>query len=149
MKDQKGVTITSLVIYLIGITIVIATIATITTYFYRNTDEKSTKIQTTTQFTKLSSHFVSETKKDNNVVLDSKTEGTLQEGNKVSYIVFSSGNQYTFMNNAIYKNKIKICDNIDDCDFSYMYEDFKYKITVNFKTADMDLTGENAIVYYL
>lgn len=52
-------------------------------------------------------------------------------------------------NNSIYKNKIKICKNIEDCDFSYDYNDSKYSITVNFKITNMDLTGQNAITYTL
>ena len=67
----------------------------------------------------------------------------------MSYIVFSSGNQYTFMNNSIYKNNIKICKNIQDCDFSYIYNYPNYKITVNFKTETIDMTGTNAITYKL
>ena len=52
-------------------------------------------------------------------------------------------------NNAIYKNKIKICKDIEDCDFSYSLNDSKYAITVNYKINNMDLTGENAITYNL
>ena len=52
-------------------------------------------------------------------------------------------------NNSIYKNKIKISKDIEDCDFSYKTTGTKYSITVNFKINNMDLTGENAITYNL
>lgn len=52
-------------------------------------------------------------------------------------------------NNAIYKNNVKICQNVDNCDFTYKYVDSKYAITVNFKTDGIDLTGTNAITYNL
>ena len=36
MKNNKGVTLTSLIIYVIGMTIVVATIATLTSFFYKS-----------------------------------------------------------------------------------------------------------------
>ena len=103
----------------------------------------------TTQFTKFSSIFADEISRKNNTIIDCKTTGSGTE--KISYIIFSSGNQYTFMgkNNAIYKNNVKICQNVDNCDFTYKYVDSKYAITVNFKTDGIDLTGTNAITYNL
>ena len=74
----------------------------------------------------------------------------LENEYKVSYIIFSSGNQYTFKgeNKSIYKNNIKICDNVEDCDFSYSFVDSKYMVKVNFKTNSIDMSGDNAITYY-
>ena len=44
---------------------------------------------------------------------------------------------------------VVICQNVDNCDFTYKYVDSKYAITVNFKTDGIDLTGNNAITYNL
>ena len=38
MKSQKGITLTSVIIYIIGMTMCIGVIATLTTYFYKNMD---------------------------------------------------------------------------------------------------------------
>lgn len=149
MKSDKGITLTSLIIYLIGMAIVIGTIATLTSFFYKNINIEDIKSDTTTQYTKFSSIFLDEINIENNYVIDCKT--SIENEIKISYIIFSSGNQYTFngKNNSIYKNKIKICENVDDCDFSYSFIDSKYLINVNFKTKSIDMTGDNAIVYNL
>lgn len=145
MKNNKGITLTSLIIYVIGMTIMISTVATLTSFFYKNIDIESIN-NDTTQYTKFSSIFSEEINRENNHVIDCKS---LTE--EESYIIFSSGNQYTFNINSkkIYKNNVKICDNVETCDFSYTFIDSKYKIKVNFKTANIDMTGNNAIVYNL
>lgn len=147
MKNNRGVTLASLIIYIIGMIMVIGIISTLTTFFYKNIDVGDINNDTTSQYTKFSSIFIDEVNKKNNFIIDCKT---LEEnGTKVNYIIFSSGNQYTFKseNKSIYKNNIKICDNIEECDFSYSFADSKYSIKVNFKTATIDLTGNNAIIY--
>ena len=145
MKSNKGVTLTSLIIYVIGMTIMVSIIATLTSFFYKNIDIGDIN-SNTTQYTKFTSILSEEVNKKNNSVIDCQS---LTDG--VSYIVFSSGNQYTFNqgSKSVYRNNVKICDNIDTCDFSYTYIDSKYKIKVSFETANIDMTGSNSIVYNL
>lgn len=145
MKSNKGVTLTSLIIYVIGMTIMVSIIATLTSFFYKNIDIGDIN-SNTTQYTKFTSILSEEVNKKNNSVIDCQS---LTGG--VSYIVFSSGNQYTFNqeSKSVYRNNVKICDNIDTCDFSYTYIDSKYKIKVSFKTANIDMTESNSIVYNL
>lgn len=145
MKSNKGVTLTSLIIYVIGMTIMVSIIATLTSFFYKNIDIGDIN-SNTTQYTKFTSILSEEVNKKNNSVIDCQS---LTYG--VSYIVFSSGNQYTFNqgSKSVYRNNVKICDNIDKCDFSYTYIDSKYKIKVSFETANIDMTGSNSIVYNL
>lgn len=145
MKNNNGITLTSLIIYVIGMTIMVATISTLTSFFYKNIDIIDINSDTT-QYTKFSSILAEEINRENNSVIDCKT---LVDG--VSYIIFSSGNQYTFNENSksIYKNNVKICDNVELCDFSYIFIDSKYKIKVNFQTSNIDMSGDNAIVYNL
>lgn len=147
MKNNKGVTLTSVIIYIIGLAITIGIIANLTSFFYKNIDVSEINNDTVTQYTKFSSIFITEINTENNYVIDCKTSNINEE--KTSYIIFATGNQYTFKNNAIYKNKIKICQNIDDCDFSYVFEDSIYKIKVDFKTKSIDMTGNDAIIYNL
>ena len=116
MKNNKGVTLTSLIIYVIGMVIVVASISTLTTFFYKNIDTSAINDNTTTQYTKFLSYFTEEINNSNNKVVECKN----------NYIIFSSGNQYTYMeeNKSIYKNKIKLCDNVEKCEFSYKYQAF-------------------------
>lgn len=145
MKSNKGITLISLITYIIGLTIVLALIATLTSFFYKNISVKDINSDTT-QYTKFSSIFLEETSNKKNYVIDCKS---VTDG--VSYIIFSSGNQYTFDENSrtIYKNNIKICDNVEICDFSYTFVDSTYKIKVNFKTSNIEMLGDNAIIYNL
>ncbi len=151
MKNNRGITLTSLIIYIIGMLIVIATIATLTSFFYRNVDINELERLSTEQFTEFSSIFSKEINKKNNKVIECKTNIEVIDGNdyKISYIIFSSGNQYTYKqeSNTIYKNNIKVCTGIEDCDFSYKFINSIYQIKVNFKTANLNMTGENAVNY--
>ena len=148
MKNQKGVTLISLITYVIGMAIVIGLISTLTTYFYKNIDISSID-NYTSEYTKFTSIFLDEVNIEGNKIIDSKSN--IINGKQVNYIIFSSGNQYTFMeeNNAIYKNNIKICENIDLCNFSYEYVNSKYQVKVELKAGNIDNTGDNAIIYTL
>jgi len=145
MRNNKGITLTSLIIYVIGMTIVVATIATLTSFFYKNIDVADINVDTT-QYTKFSSIFSREFNRENNSVIECKT---LEDG--TNYIIFSSGNQYTYdsESKSIYRNSVKICNNVDICEFSYVFIDSKYKITVDFKTESIDMSGGNAVTYIL
>lgn len=145
MKNNKGITLTSLIIYVIGMTIMVGTIATLTSFFYKNINIGSIN-NDTTQYTKFSSIFSEEINRKDNSVVKCK-----ELNDETSYIIFSSGNQYTFNENSksIYKNNIKICENIEKCGFSYTFVDSKYKITVSFKSGSIDMTGNNAVTYSL
>ena len=146
--NERGVTLTSLIVYIIGLTIVVGVIATLTSFFYKNMEIENINDDSTIQYTKFSNIFLKEINRENNYVIDSRTTNNEE---KISYIIFASGNQYTYrsINHSIYKNNIKICDNVIDCDFNYTLIDSKYNIKVNFKTNNIDLTGENAITYIL
>ena len=146
MKKENGITLTSLIIYVIGMVIVVTTVSTLTTYFYKNIDINSTN-NDTTQYTKFTSVFLDEINKEQNEVIEAKTIS--ESDRKVSYIIFSDGNQYTFKeeNKSIYKNQVKICENIDNCEFSYKYQDSQYIVQVQLKTGKIDKTGNNAISY--
>lgn len=146
MKDNRGITLTSLIIYVIGMVIVVSLIATLTTFFYKNVNVDNIS-KDTTQYTKFSNLFLDEINKKDNDIVECKT--TEDHGQKISYIIFSDGNQYTYKaeNKSVYKNKIKICKDVEECEFSYIYIDSTYQIKINFKTSSVNMTGDNAMVY--
>lgn len=136
MKGDKGITLTSIIIYVIGMFIVVGIIATLTSFFYKNINIQNIS-KDTTQYTKFSSLFLEDINKDGNYIVDCKS----------NYIIFASGNQYTFLNGSLYKNEFKICNNVIRCDFSYFFKDSKYFITINFKTESIDMSEKNAITF--
>ena len=91
MKKNNGITLTSLIIYVTGMLLVVTTIATLTSFFYKNIDIKAIN-NDTTQYTKFSSIFGEEINRSNNSIIDCKS---LSDG--ISYIVFSSGTNIHLM----------------------------------------------------
>ena len=115
MKSEKGVTITSVLIYIIALTIVVIIVGRITTYFYTNMNSVTGDTAANAEYTKFNSYFTDEINIEGNKVADC---GITEDGNY--YIIFSvSGNQYTFLKDGIYMNKTKISDDIEDCRFEY------------------------------
>lgn len=148
IRNTNGITLTSVIIYVIGMVLVVGIISTLTSFFYKNVNIEDINNETA-QYTKFSSIFLDEINGENNYVIDCKSIDEL-EGN-VSYIIFATGNQYTFMkeNNTVYKNQIKICEGVQTCDFSYKFINSEYVIKIDFKTDNMDRTGEKALKYTL
>lgn len=134
MKKENGVTLTSIIIYILALLIVIGVISSLTSYFYRNIDIEGESKITNAQFTKFSSYFTEEINQEGIEVLDTG------ENENVNYIAFSNNTTYTYskQNHCIYVNEIKICTNIDNCTFNCEENGNKYKITVNFKSGDFE-----------
>lgn len=112
MYKDKGITITSLPIYVIAMLLVIAIIATITSFFYTNVNNLDNQSKNISEITKFNMYFIEEVKRNKNEVLD------ISENNHV--IVFSTGNTYTFQqeDKSIYLNNIRICENIANAEFT-------------------------------
>lgn len=125
MKGQKGITLTSLTVYIIVMTIVISVVAFISTYFYKNVDSLSNDINPLTEYTKFNSFFSDEVNHNNIKILECKD----------NYVVFDNGTQYMYVleNKAIYRNQVKIAEDIEMCDFKYTIKNAKDVITVTMK----------------
>ena len=113
MKSERGVTLTSIMIYVVALTVVVLLIGRITTYFYKNINVVKTDTNASAEYTKFNSYFTDEINIEGNEVIDYTEE----------YIIFSkTKNQYTYKNNCIYVNKAKLCENIEICEFNYNKE---------------------------
>ena len=117
MKSQNGITLASLTIYIIAMVIVVATIATITKYFYGNINGLSTRTDAAKEYTSFSSYFISEVNNRENAVLKVSEDS--------SEIIFTSGNQFKFAKKdgsskgIVYYNKAIICKEVESCQFSF------------------------------
>ena len=141
MKTEKGVTLISVLVYVIAMVIVIAVIASLTGYFYSNVDINMESQDISKQYTKFNSFFTDDINKSGNIVIDSDTES------ENPYIVFANKNQYTFIKNnkAIYFNQIKIATNIEKCTFETQIKNGKNVIIVNIEAKDFQKTTEYTI----
>ena len=140
MKSEKGITLISLIIYVIALTIVIGIIAVISGYFYKNIATTSENVEPMVEYTKFNSFFSEEVNYRGIKVLD--CQSTTGDNGKIetSYIVFDNGVQYTYIsaNKGIYRNKVKIARGIDECTFEYKVENAKDIVNVSFKAKKLN-----------
>ncbi len=125
MQNEKGVTLISVTIYIIVMLIIVAVITVLTSYFYHNVDINSASQNLNQQYTKFNSYFTEEVNKKGNKLLEiGETENESGNGTQ-KYIIFSSGNQYTYIpeNQGIYMNQVKIAQNITGCTFTSNQEE--------------------------
>jgi hypothetical protein len=108
MGKNSGLTTTSLIIYVIAMMIVIGIVATITSFFYTNVNSLNDNSDNISEITKFHMYFLGETTKKDNAIL------SIQD----SSITFASGNTFTFQDNCIYLNHIRICEDVYNLKFS-------------------------------
>ena len=133
MKSEKGITIISLIIYVIVLSIVIGMVAIISGAFMDSVDEADMHTDPIEQYTTFNSYFSEEVNHKDIQILECKE----------NYVVFDNGVQYSFIseNRGIYKNKVKICRNIDFCSFSReLSSNGKTVISVHFESGGMNRT---------
>lgn len=138
MKNQKGITLTSLVIYVGVMIIILGVVSTIITQFYKNTTLMQANTDEIIEFNKFNTYFLKEVKLKGNAL------DTIDETNN-SYILFKSGNSFLFDNNKLYFNNIEICDNVEGATFTKKKEDVisvnvtfeKFSKTMDYKIEDI------------
>lgn len=110
MKSEKGITLISLIIYMIAITIVIGILATVSSSFHNNIDYIKENSKYVSEYNKFNMYFVEDVKNNRSTYNVTENE-----------IIFEDGTVYTYKSGtdkSIYRNKIKICENIAYCKFS-------------------------------
>lgn len=140
MKSEKGITMVSLIIYVIAMLITITIITIVTSYFYKNVDVTSDKYTYFSEFTRFESYISEEVNRENNGILDI---GQITENNKTQYFVaLSSGNQYTYIpeNQAIYQNNVKIASGVEECSFKEKLVNGKQALEITLKIQDKTRT---------
>lgn len=131
MQNEKGVTLISVTIYIIVMLIIVAVISVLTSYFYTNIDINAVSEDLNQEYTRFNSYFTEEVNKKGNTIVD------IGETDTQRYVLFSSGNQYTYIpEQGIYVNQVKIAKNITDCTFEKGETNGKTTITVT-------IIGEN------
>ena len=131
MKSENGVTLTSLIVYIIAMVVVVATVATLTRYFYGNIDKLNDRNQSAKEYTSFNSFFTND--------INIKGNKVLTEISPEKKLIFSNGNQYTFAKQEsdstglIYLNKIVICRDVKDCSFTYNDETKQITVNIEFK----------------
>ena len=104
MKKENGITMVSLVVYVLAMLVVLGILSAVRISFYTNIENSEGNIEEIVEFNKFNTYFLEEIKRYNNEV----------ESLSANYILFSSGNSFSIANNSIYYNNIKICENVKE-----------------------------------
>ncbi len=133
MKDEKGITLAALVLYVMVFSITIALLASLSGYIFNNMDKISSEQISSEEFNKFNVHFVKDVKESKNAIAN-----TDQSGNVV--IELDSGANYTYRKSekSIYKNKEKIARNIVSFLASTKVENNKNIIEITVKTGKIE-----------
>ena len=127
MKSNKGITLVALVIYVIVMIAVLGILSIIITRFRENTGKIETDTEEILAFNHFNTYFLKEVKtKDNKI-----------DNVNANYILFKSGNSFSFSNNRIYYNNIVICSGVKSFLIDAKEENGNYsdvvKITISFE----------------
>lgn len=112
VKTSKGITLTTIIVYIVIMLIIIAFISRITSNFYSRTKNME---QVTTDISELNvfnTYFTKEVKLPGNKI------NRFDNINK-AYIIFNSGNIFTFKDDKIFYNTLQICSNVKNVSFEY------------------------------
>lgn len=107
IKNNRGVTLLSLIIYILVLTIVLSILTTIVINFDKNKEFIKDQGKYIGELDKFALYFIRDVKSNSNANV---TE---------NQVVFSNGSAYKYEKNekSIYKNKVKIAHNIEYCNF--------------------------------
>lgn len=111
MKKEQGITLTSLVIYIIVMLMMIVVMTSVSANFYKNNEKLSKDTVDMIEYNNFSHYFLSEIKAANNAVDQISNDG--------SYIVFKSGNSFSFSNNKVYYNTVEVANDVQVAHFSF------------------------------
>lgn len=134
MKNQKGITLASLIIYILVMIIVAGVLATIIGSFTNDVADISGTNLDIAELDKFNIYFLQEVKKTNNSV------STISEDGK--QITFTLGNTYVFHQNGIYLNDIRIASNIENCTFEQVQHNGKTVVTTHININGIEYNNE-------
>ena len=122
MKNNKGITLTALVVYIAVMIIALGVISAIITQFYKNTKSLDADTDEILQLNRFNTYFLKEV----------KARGAY---------TFSSGNSFSLSNNEILYNNIPICDKVKSITFKLGQNgDEKDKTIIYVQTTFNDFT---------
>lgn len=110
MKSNKGITLINLIIYIAVLVLVLGILSSVSSMFFTNVDYIKETSEYVAEYNKFNACFIEDVKNNKNVYQVSKNQVIFEDGTTYSYV---GEGEY-----AIYRNKVKICENIMYCRFS-------------------------------
>ena len=137
IKSDKGITLTSLVIYVIVLMIVIGLMSNFLGYIYKNTNKITIKENYEEQYTRFLAYLIKDTNSDQLNFIKIKTDSE----NKYLILRFKDGSQHQYVysdKNIYYLNvsettpkKILLCNNVTDLTMVYSTNILQVSMTIN------------------
>lgn len=128
IKNTNGITLLSLVIYVVIMLMLIAIIAVFKNNIDKNLDSIGEYTSLVPIIDEVHMYMLGEVNIENNKVLKRNSSG--------SYIEFSSGNTYMFSDGSLYKNSVKILSDIRGGSFQVGTENNNDVLYVNLNLGD-------------
>ena len=153
MKQNKGITLVSLMIYLIALSIIIGIASTFIRYFYRNSDDAETTSNNYGMYSRLTTYLAEETNSGNvDYITVNNEKNTLtiylktKQIHQYNYDSSSNKVYYITWDNELNKEvQLILCENVTSCEFTQDNENNK-KFTLELKTGD--ITYKNIFIAF-
>ena len=139
MKSNKGVAMTSLIIYILGLIIVAGIIGSFSTYFYNRANLMVEKNTSEEQYSKVLSYLTKDVNSNN---ITSVSTASAEDESDFLIVEFADGteHQYINKNGCIYyvkvgnsdNKKIALCKDVKNEEKVFEYEDETIKINLFF-----------------
>ena len=145
LKNQKGITLVSLIIYVIAMLSVVTIVGTITSYFYSNVNEQYSESKKEDNETTLNMYLTNDLK-------NKKMTIELTSNKSKMRLDYSDGThiEYTITEYGIYRNKVKIYNITDESKMSFKLEEIKKdEIGINKKQEIQILKNDNIFKSYI
>jgi hypothetical protein len=145
LKSNKGVTLTSLIIYIIGLVIVVALMGTFTGYFYKNVSDVTMKQKAEEQYAKLLSYLTKDVNSDKLKFVQSGEDPLdclifkYDDGIEHQYIYQDENIYYLDINNQNEK-KILLCNKVLTSSKVFTYIEGKVYLNCNINKQDFSKT---------
>ena len=134
LKNNKGITLLALTVYIAIFMLIIATMTTISTFFFNNINDGINIHEYVVEFNKFVMFFVADVKNyDSAIVTDNQ-------------IQFNNGPVYKYQNGIIYRNDIKIAKNVLKCIFTPNHYNVN-NITKNIINVDLQIGKNNGDIF--
>lgn len=119
-KNQKGITLVSLIVYLIGLVAIIGIVAVLTSFYSKNVATMNDTSEVNSEFNKFDAKMIQETKTAGNEITE--VSGTT--------IKFKNGNTYTYGDNRIYQNAVTVSKYVKDFAVNFSQDGDKQILSV-------------------
>ncbi len=144
MKNNKGVTMVSLIMYVILMVFIVAGLTSITTSFYNNISELDKDSKSAADFAKFNMILLNDLKAEEAAYESIENNGST-ENPIITLNLMANGEpvSYTVQNKKLYRNDVKICGNIEKAKIEY--NSSEDSITIYLKIKGYEKTTTYAI----